>query len=237
MKRFMTTAFVAVLALSLIPVMAQATIVFDMSLIYGTPSGTPAGSPGTIVRATFDDTVGDLNVDGFSDIKLTLEDVALGASEFVDGTTGVASGGGWFFNVLDETKLGSLVFASLSGNAADAIVQTADGFQADGDGKFDIKFAWINSGAGGRLSQGENAIYRISLPGTNLSASFFDVFSTPAGGFGPFKSAVHIQGISGGGSAWVAPGGGNPIPEPSTLLLLGTGLLGLVAISRKKRKK
>ncbi len=236
MKRFMTTAFVAVLAMSLIPMTVQATVIFDMSLIFSS-SGTPAGSPGTIVRATFDDTVGDLNFDGFSDIKLTLADVALGATEFVDGITNNAGGAGWFFNVADETKLAALVFASLGGNAADGIVKIANQFKADGDGKYDIKFAW-NSGAGGPFSQGESATYRISLPNTNLLASFFDVDSQPAqGGFGPFKSAVHIQGISGGGSAWVAPGDGVPIPEPSTLLLLGTGLLGLVAISRKRMKK
>jgi hypothetical protein len=45
-------------------------------------------------------------------------------------------------------------------------------------------------------------------------------------------SHVELFGTSSNGSG----GGGGPIPEPGTMLLLGTGLLGLAGVGRRSRK-
>jgi len=69
-----------------------------------------------------------------------------------------------------------------------------------------------------------------------ITASSFDFFSALAGGHGPFQSAAHIGGIGPDGalSGWIAPTA--VIPEPTTILLIGSGLFGLAGFRRKFRR-
>lgn len=55
-----------------------------------------------------------------------------------------------------------------------------------------------------------------------------------------YFAEAHVQGIQGAltsdGSSWVIPGPVAPVPEPSTFILLGVGLLGAGLMRRRISK-
>jgi len=110
-----------------------------------------------------------------------------------------------------------------------------DAFKADGDGKYDILFQFAEPPAHAFMA-GDHLTYLISGI-TGLTAQDFVYLSLPAGGHGPFYSAIHMQGISATSvndtstlSGWVSPTAATiiPVPEPTTgvLAILLAGLVG-----------
>jgi hypothetical protein len=154
-------------------------------------------------------------------VTLKVSNVGLVDAEFVSEL---------YLNINPAYNPTSLIFTPVSssgGFATPTINLGTDGFKADGDGKYDIRFNFLTS-SGNTFSAGESFTYQITGVPT-LVASDFIFLSTPAGGHGPFDAAIHVQGICNDASGWADPHNGAvivlvPEPAPGVLLVLAAGL-------------
>ena len=222
MKKLLSliTLVVCVIAFALPAQTATLEFALDVEFSGATP---PAGTAPWIT-AIFDDSWG-----GDKNVRLTMTAGNLSGEEFIDD---------WFFNLddtLDVTQL-NFVLVGTPGSTPNNIDTGKNAYKADGDGFFDIKFDFQNAAGTGRFTTGETVIYDISYTSA-ITALSFNYGSAPGGGAGTYLSAAHIQGIGTDGleSGWI--GTGTPVPEPTTMLLLGTGLVGLIVSQRKKSRK
>lgn len=193
---------------------------FDLEIEYA--GGTEPEGPLPWLTATITDR--DVN-----SVELTMAASGLVGSEFVDA---------WYFNV-DPIFIFSLDFV-YSGDAPEPdITQVNDRSLSAGGSPgfgFDLLFDFPQAEAN-RFETGETATFLISSTNsTNLTAGDFDLLNQA----GNFYTAAHVQSIgTAGGSGWIAAteeggGGEQPIPESSTLVLLGVGLFGFGVAARKK---
>ena len=157
--------------------------------------------------------------------------------------------GVWYFNLdpeLDATLLEFSVVGSPTAPAAKTIKTGSSDLKANGDGYFDIEFGFPLS-AGNPFDNSDEITYLITSSEDILAESFnFESVAKKGGsdsGENSWFTAAHIQSISTDppGSTWIGGKGGleeegDPIPEPATMLLLGSGLIG-IAVSGKKRLK
>jgi hypothetical protein len=237
MNRFISRLAISVACLAcftaLNPFRADASHVYHFD-IGGDPvfSGTPPAATAPWVDAYFFDVAP-------GTVLLTISNAALSSVEKLTE----------FYINLDPTKdPTSLNFTSLGssgGFSLPTIDQGVDGFKADGDGKYDVRFNFGQPPASA-FTSGEYITYQISGI-SGLVAADFIYLSMPAGGHGPFYAAGHVQGIDasnvtdeGSLSGWIAPSEYTelpPIPEPgsASILALAAGILFRRYLARSRQ--
>ena len=174
-------------------------------------------------------TIDDGGTPGSVDVTIDANGLDGSLSEYISGL---------YLN-LDPSKNATSLTTSFSGSSPliTGVDLGTNAYQADGDGKYDIRINWSSSGSGDKRFEADMTdVVSFTLAG--LTASDFDFDSAPAGGKGPFRAALRARGLDddASGSGWFSPET-TPVPEPSTLLLLSVGAVALLGYGIRRRKQ
>jgi hypothetical protein len=207
---------------------SEATLTFTLSTTFsGAP---PSGSP-----------TADITKIDADSVEIILEGNLLSSNEFIFE---------WYFNFADNPQdLFIESFSALNGQA-DQPTLSLSNLQADGDGVFNFKLVFEQGGGTAKRFDDDDRL-RIVLTDKDgaISEADFNLQSVSGGGRGTFFSAAHVGGIASAPcvddptksctSGWVGDSGGGGgvtrVPAPTALILLGSGLLGITALRRRKK--
>jgi hypothetical protein len=227
------------LGVGCLPGIAEAGLVtFEYNQVY---SGAEPRGDGPWLRATFSDgTEAD-------EVRLVLEAGGLSGREFVST---------WLFNLAPDLDPDDLSIVRVGGLSPSRIRTGENDFNRGG-ARFDVLISYPTRNGPRRFDEDDYSefliTWRAGAPALPLTPESFD-FTSP--GRREFEertwmhtrtrslyTAAHIQDIrrcDDDDSGWVTADPAlqppdEPIPEPGTLLLVGSGVLGLAGVRRRRR--
>jgi len=200
--------FAVSLAMFAVVALGSAVVANADAVLITVPNAGLSGSPGPYATVTY--------VLNGSNIDVTVQMTAA----FTAFGTGAANNGIFGFNIV-----GSTAGLNITGLPAGFAFNPAGG-QMDGFGNFDVTLSCCNPPGVTSFS------FTISRTGGFSSAS--DIFEANSTGA---HFAIHIAPTNGNPTGFAADAGTpSDVPEPASMLLLGTGLLTLAAGLRKRFK-
>lgn len=190
-------------------------------------------------QATFNLSFGpSLGPGNYGTVQLDLS----GGSIIVDVTltNGAIINGGQDCSICFNSSLATDPNISVSGITANyALIASAPGvLHADGFGNYEYGVDYTGAGSGGGCTQ---CVSHVVFTVSRTSGSFGSVFdlvqnSTGGGDASPFAIDIRVSNAPGAATGYVGTTGA--VPEPASMFLLGTGLLGIAAgVRRRLRKK
>jgi len=208
MKKFLTISVLFFLILSFVPASGSASLIIPLDTAF---SEYGHGDP--LYKADYGN-VTIKNIEGTEHhVEFTIElNDTLGDGAYVST---------FYFNTTEEFDDLTLPSSNPDATLNYDFNSEIKSYKADGAGSFD---GFIDFGT----AQAQTLTFVLS--GTDLDETDF-LAQSFGGDKGHFTIAAHIQG-QGTDIGYV---GGNPVPIPSTILLLGAGLVGLAGFRRKKQ--